>query len=342
MEKTVVLSVIFLEDFMKNNLNKICTLLLFFALVPCMFASGKKDKELKVAFKKGVNAVPFAYLCENKPKLGKDIQLALSACDEYEQVLTEVLGENGQLGILPVEAAAKAFNRSKGALIALGVSGTGNIYLLSKNAGLSGLSQLKGKTLFAFQEGSANDYVMLYLLKKAGLSVGKGEDSVSLDYSIPPAKMTAALNEGHADYAVMPEPYASVAEIKGQGIVRNIDFQKEYAGAETGDTFPVFLLVANAEYVKENQDYVKAFADAYKKAVAWTNAKAARAGVLVQKHELGMMAPVVTKSIPYASYTWIPAAEARKAVEKVLKICLDANPESAGGKLPEESFYYVF
>ncbi len=327
---------------MKNNLNKICTFFLFFALVPCMFASGKKDKELKVAVKKGGDAVPFAYLCENKPKLGKDIQFTLSVCNDYEEVLAQVMDEDGQLGLLPLEAAAKTFTLAGGKVVMLGVCENGNVYLLSKNAGLSALTQLKGKTLAAVHEGSVSDSVIRYLLKKAGLSVGEGQDSVKLDYSIPASGMTAALHSGDALYALMPEPYATVAEIKGQGIVRNIDFQKEYAAVEDGAAFPAYVLVANAAYVELNGEYVRAFADAYKKAVSWTNGKAFRAAVLAQKYELGMMAPVVANSIPHASYTWLYAAEARNVVEAVLKICLDANPDSIGGRLPDETFYYVF
>ena len=327
---------------MKNNLNKICTLFLFFALVPCMFASGKKDKELKVAVKRGENAVPFAYLCENKPKLGKDIRFALSVCDDYSDVLAQMLGEGVPLGILPLEAAVKVFNRDAASLVALGVCENGNTFLLSKNAGLTALTQLKGKTVASCQEGSASDYVARYLLKKAGLSIGEGAEMIKIDYSLPLAGMTAALNAGDVHYAFMPEPYATVAEIKGRKIVRNIEFQKEYAAVESGEPFPAFLLVANAAYMEENKDCVKIFLDAYKKAVAWTVGKAPRAAVLAQKYELGMMAPVVANSIPHASYTWLFASEARKSIEAVLTICLDANPDSIGGKLPDETFYYVF
>ncbi|MBQ7160063.1 MAG: ABC transporter substrate-binding protein [Treponema sp.] len=307
-----------------------------------MFASGKKDKEFKVVAKSGAAVAPFAYLCENNPKLGKNIQFYFSVCNEYEEVLSALIQGDAPIGVLPVEAAAKVFAQVSTSIVALGVCGNGDLYVASKNSALTSLSHLKGKTVAGVSQGTAADYAVRYLLKKAGVPVGENDDSVHLDYSVAPADMTAALQKGTVQYAIMQEPYMTVAEIKGNDISRSIDFQKEYASFEDGASFPVFLLVANANFMVENKDLVQAFVNAYKKATDWTNAKPAQAAALVQKHNLGMIAPVVVRSIPYASYVWVDAKSAASDIERVLKICLDANADSIGGKLPDETFYYVF
>ena len=166
---------------MKKNLNKICALFLFFALVPCMFASGKKDKELRAVAKKGMQSVPFAYLCENKPKLGKGVQFTFAAYAEYEQVLSDIVQGKAALGVLPVAVATKVFEKDKDSIVALGVCGNGNLYVLSKDASVSSLSHLKGRSVTSCMKDTDVDYVLRYLLKKNDIPLNQAEDGIAID-----------------------------------------------------------------------------------------------------------------------------------------------------------------
>ena len=37
---------------------------------------------------------------------------------------------------------------------------------------------------------------------------------------------------------------------------------------------------------------------------------------------------------------WAPASEARKPLEEYFKVLLKSNPDSIGGALPDEKFYF--
>lgn len=327
---------------MKTNLNKLFIFFLFFSLVPCLFAAGKKDKEFRVAAKKGMAAAPFAYLCENNPKLGKDIQFTFSAYNDYDQVLSDLLQGTAMVGVLPVEVAAKVYLQDSGSIVALGVCGNGSLYVVSKNRAISSLSQLKGRTVAAFNPDTSVEYMFRHLLKKNDIAVDGTENGVKIDFSIAPANITSALISGSVEYALMTEPYVSVAEIKDSEIARNIDLQQEYAAFADGEPFPAFLLVANKKYLQENRDTVKAFVSAYKIATDWTVGKPLRAGVLLQKHDFGMIAPVASHAVPYASLTWTDAKPARHDIEAVLNVYMPFTSDNPEKKLPDELFYYVF
>ena len=88
-------------------------------------------------------------------------------------------------------------------------------------------------------------------------------------------------------------------------------------------------------------DYnVKSFEKQVEKAIAWTVKNPAQAGILAEKHKMGLAAAVVEKSIPNGSYVWVPAKKGRRQIEKLLSIFLENQPESIGGKLPAEGFYF--
>ena len=51
-------------------------------------------------------------------------------------------------------------------------------------------------------------------------------------------------------------------------------------------------------------------------------------------------APVAQKAIPNCNITYIDGEEMKAALSGYLSVLMEQNPESVGGKLPEDDFYY--
>jgi NitT/TauT family transport system substrate-binding protein len=60
----------------------------------------------------------------------------------------------------------------------------------------------------------------------------------------------------------------------------------------------------------------------------------------VEKHDFGLKAAVAAAAIPRSNYVFIPAAEARPSVEALFRVFLQFSPDSIGGGLPGDLFYY--
>jgi NitT/TauT family transport system substrate-binding protein len=101
-------------------------------------------------------------------------------------------------------------------------------------------------------------------------------------------------------------------------------------------------LVVSAKLASSNPAAVKAILVAVSDSIAWVKSDPATAGALVEKHELGLKAPIAAKAIPRSAYVFTPAREARPAVEALLKVFLAATPASIGGRLPDDAFYAAF
>lgn len=307
---------------------------LFAAAMLCA-AGGNNDGVLRVATLNGPSSVPVAYLYEHTPEL-PDTVARFEVLANAAAVLPKLIKGEVSVGVLPANAAAKVYTANNGAIVALGVCGNGNLFLLTKDTAVRTFADLRGKTVACAGQGATPEYVFRFVAQAAGIRA----DEVRLDFSLANADIAAALAAGRVQYALVPEPFATVAQMKSRAVVRAVDVQESYAAATGGASYPMTLLVANAAYAAAHKDVVDAFIAAYQTAVAWTNAHPCEAGELVQRHTLGLTAAVVEQSIPHAAYVWQPAPAARADIERLLRVYLQTAPQAVGGALPGDGFYY--
>lgn len=294
----------------------------------------------KVGVLNGPSGIPCGQLIEEKNENGLNFEIFASAQTELPKLLKGEI----DIGFLPPNAAAKVYNTTKGNLVTVGIAGNGNLFLISKDEKIKSLKNLSGKTVACAGQGATPEYMIRYLLSKNGVKTSDekkaNKKSVTLDFSTPNPQIAAALIEGKFDYALVPEPFATVAESKDPSIKRVLNIQKEFEKSEKIQSFPMTLIVVNSNYAKANPDKVEKFINIYEKASSWTRENPQEAGKSAEKANIGLQAKVAEKAIPNAAFTWKRAKEGKAEIEKLLSIFLDFAPESIGGKLPDEGFYY--
>ena len=336
----------------------------FLLMAAVAFAGGKRDsvgdvpaqespsagnRTINVAALNGPSGIPLAYLFENKPQVpGTDFQFHVVAGADV--LLPKLLKGEIDAGILPPNVAAKVFTKNNGALVVAAVMGQGMLNLITKDEGIVSLEDLKGKTINVAGQGATPEYMFRYLLEANGIAIAADgvvpdANSVSLDFSVPAAEIAADLLAGKIQYAVVPEPFSTVATTKDSSVRRAINLQDEFAAlnkaiGKDSVTYPMTVLVVRKELAETAPQLVAGLLESAKEAVEWTVAHPSEAGALVQNHTLGLQAPIATKVVPNGAYVFIPAKEARPQLEELYSIFLDFAPESIGGKLPDDSFYF--
>ena len=336
---------------------------IFMLMATVVFAGGKKDggdvpnseapsagsRTINVAALNGPSGIPMAYLFENKPQVpGADFQFHVVAGADV--LLPKLLKGEIDAGILPPNVAAKVFTKNNGALVVAAVMGQGMLNLITKDETIASLADLKGKTVNVGGQGATPEYMFRYLLKANGIAIaadGTAPDanSVALDFSVPAAEIAAALLSGKIQYAVVPEPFSTVATTKDATVRKAINLQKEYAAlnkaaGKDSETYPMTVLVVRKELAEKSPEILQGLLANAKNAVDWTVANPSEAGKLVENHTLGLQAPIATKVIPNGAYVFIPAKEARPQLEELFSIFLDFAPDAIGGVLPSDGFYF--
>ncbi|MDY2842596.1 MAG: ABC transporter substrate-binding protein [Treponema sp.] len=339
----------------RNQASRKLPLAFAFALA-CFssFTAFAAPKQVRAGVLNGPSGIPCAYLIENKDSFGIK-NLTFENFTSAQTELPKLLKGEIDIGFLPPNAAAKVFNAGNGAVVCLGITGNGNLFVISKKSGVHALESLRGKTVQCAGQGATPEYMLKYLLSKQNIPVNlnsqaqrdlqssknlsKSENAVTLDFSIPNANIAAALISDKIEYALVPEPFATVAETKSPDVKRVLDIQQLFA-YQNGGSYPMTLLVANAKFAKANKSTVEKFIQAYKQAFEWTVKNPSHAGALAEKNNLGLNAKIVEKAIPNAAFTWKSAPDGRTEIESLLSIFLENAPESVGGKLPADEFYF--
>ena len=298
--------------------------------------------QIRIGLLNGPTCVPAAYLMENKKTISA-AELTYEKFADPQALLPKMIKKEMDIGFMPANVAAKVYNSGNKTIICCAVVGLGNLSLITTDENIRRFSDLKGKKVYVAGQGATPEYMFRYLLKENNLTATGDNADVALDFSIPTAQLAAQLISGKIQYAVVPEPFATIAKSKSDKVRSALDFQKEYlevTGKKAEELYPLSVMVVRADFAKENPKLMEALLADYDAAVNWTNNNAAEAGALCEKHSLGLAAGVVTKAIPVSNYTFVPAASAKKSIEKLLKLFLEGDKTSIGGKLPDKGFYY--
>jgi NitT/TauT family transport system substrate-binding protein len=313
----------------------------FISLIFFTFSLVAQASQIRVGLLNGPTCVPAAYLMENA-KTVEGNQLTFEKFADPQALLPKMIKKEIDIGFMPVNVAAKVYNAGNKSIICCVVVGLGNLSLITTDENIHRFSDLKGKTVYVAGQGATPEYMFRYLLEKNGIAVDS-PDGVSMGFSIPTAQIAAQLISGKIDYAVVPEPFATVAQTKSDKVFVAVDFQTEYEYYEgKGKVYPLTVMVVTKKFADSNSKLLKSFLTAYEKSYKNTIKNPKQAGALSEKFELGLAAGIVTASIPKANYVFVASSsgKAQPKIEELLNIFLAFEPASIGGKLPDEGFYF--
>jgi NitT/TauT family transport system substrate-binding protein len=316
--------------------KKTVLLVLFgFFLSGFLFArAAGEGKPLTIYGLRGPSGVGMVLLFEEPPRIsGFDVKL--EALTRSDLIAARFISGEATVGILPPDVAAKIASSGKDIRVAA-VIGMGMLSLLTSDPDVRGLENLRGKTVEIAGQGATPDYVFKKILAFYGLTPGR---DLTLGYSLAYPEIAQSLIAGRVSTAMLPEPFATMALLGKPGLRVISDIQEEWVRAGGSGNYPITLLVVDGAFAAANRGAVDQILSEIKKSSEWVRANPAEAGTLVEKHNLGLRAAVVTAAIPKSNYVFVPAAEARPSLEALFRTFLEYDPVSIGGTLPPSRFY---
>lgn len=286
----------------------------------------------------GPSGIGMIRLFENPPRIN-GFQVKVESLAQADLMAARFISGEAKVGVLPPNVAAKIASTGKAVQVAA-VLGNGMLSLLSSDGGVRRLEDLKGKTVAVAGQGATPEFVFRKILLAHGLNP---ERDLKLDYALAISEISLSLIAGRISLALLPEPFATMA-LSGNSSLKAVgDIQEEWAranGAASGSSYPMTVLVVDAAFAKAQPEAMRVILAEVKASIEWIKANPAEAGALVEKHNLGLRAQAVRASIPRSSHTFVPAVEARPSLESLFRAFLEFAPQSIGGALPKDSFYY--
>ena len=312
------------------------------ALAPSETAPAEKTA-VNLAVLKGPSGVGAA-------KLLADSDAGETANDYAYSILadnTEIVAglSSGSLDIAAVASnvAANLYNKTNGGIQIAAVSGLGVLYILENGDTVHSMADLAGRTIYATGQGANPEYVLNYLLTENGV------DPADVDIQWKTGdEITTLMVSGEADLCMLPVPAATAVQLKNADVREALDLSAEWDNLQNGSHLTMTTIVARTDFIEENPQAVENFLSDYAASVEFMNdpdnlalSSDENPAQLVASYGITANAQIAEAAIPKCALVCITgASDMRSAIQGYYEVLYQANPDSIGGGIPDDAFYY--
>ena len=245
---------------------------------------------------------------------------------------------NGEIDIAAVASnvAANLYNKTDGGVRMLAVSGLGVLYILENGDTVHSMADLAGRTLYATGQGANPEYVLNYLLTENGV------DPADVDIQWKTGdEITTLMVSGEADLCMLPVPAATAVQLKNADVREALDLSAEWDSLKNGSRLTMTTIVARTDFIEENLQAVENFLADYAASVDYVNGDPAAAAELVASYGITANAQIAQAAIPKCALVCVTgASDMRGVIQGYYEVLYQANPDSIGGGIPDDAFYY--
>ncbi len=253
-----------------------------------------------------------------------------------DAVVPMIVRGDVDIAAIPGNLAAVLYQRTGGKVEAIGINTLGVLYIVENGSSVASVEDLKGKTIYSAGKGATPEYALQYVLKAYGLEVGK---DVRIEWKSEHAECVAALAADSEAVAMLPQPFATTAMMKDSGIRIALDLNELWQ-EKTGHVLITGVTVARKDFIEGDEAVLGTFLDSYKASVDYINENAAGDGAAIVGH-YGIVPEAVAKAaIPYCNIVLVTGEELKASLSGYLDILYEQNPQSVGGAVPGDDFYY--
>lgn len=256
-----------------------------------------------------------------------------------DEVTGKIISGELDIAAVPTNVAATLYNKTEGQVQIAALNTMGVLYILETGDTIQSVADLKGKTIYATGQGSTPEYALNLVLEKNGLTPG---EDVQIVYAADNAEIAPLLASGEAQVALLPQPFVTSVLTQNENVRVALDLTEEWDKAVNGESgLTMGCVVVRKEFAEQNKEALDRFLDEYKQSVETVTSEEglAHAAELAEKYNI-IKAAVAEKAIPECNIVFIEGDEMEKIASGFLQVLYDANPQSVGGQLPNEDFYY--
>ena len=295
--------------------------------------------DIKVAVLKGPTAIGMLKIMSDAKNDVANNKYTFQVFTDPTLVVPEVVKGNVDIAAVPTNVAANLYHKTNKGISVIAVNTLGVLSIVTNGENISSIADLKGKTIYATGQGATPEYALNYILEKNGLEVGK---DVTVEYKGEHSELAALVTAGKAKIAMLPQPFVTTVTTANENVSVALDLSSEWKKiSEVKDTELVMgCIIVRNEFLNNNKEAISAFLNEYKHSTDYANDKHDKTGELSAEFDI-LPAQVVTNAIPGCNIVFMRDEKMKTNVSAYLKTLYDANPQSIGGQLPDDAFYYV-
>lgn len=256
-----------------------------------------------------------------------------------DELAASIVSEKLDIALVPANLASVLYQKTNGGVSVIDINTLGVLYVVSSDSSIQTMEDLKGKTVYLTGKGTTPDYVARYLLAENGLS----EEDVILEYKSEAAEVAAILKEKEGAVGLLPQPFVTVACAQNENLNIVLDLNEEWnkVQGESGSQLVTGVTIVRRSFLEEQEEAVRGFLDDHKASARAAAEDPDTTAELVVKAGIIEKAPIAKKALPYCNITYLDGEAMKAALSGYLSVLFEQNPDSVGGALPDDNFYYI-
>lgn len=329
----------------KKVMRKVTAAALSFAMMGALLTgcgSGKAEEKVtvKVGALKGATTLGLLPL-EDKAangEAGENYEFSMmTAADELLPMM--IKGEL-DIALLPSNVASILYQKTNGGVTVIDINTLGVLYMVSGDSSVTGVEDLAGKIIYLTGKGTTPDYVLHYILRGNGMDA---DSDCTLEYKSEATEVAALLAENPDAIGLLPQPFvtAACAQNDALSVILDMNAEWEKLQGEDGSRLVTGVTVVRNEFLQEHENAVATFMEEHQASAQSMNSDVENGAKLAAASEIIAKEPIALKAIPKCNITYIDGADMKQALSGYLEVLYEQNPESIGGALPGDDFYYI-
>ena len=330
----------------KQLMGKVTAVALSLAMTGALLTgcgSNKASEEkitVKVGALKGATTLGLLPLQDKAANGGANENYEFSMMTAADELLPLMIKGELDIALLPSNVASVLYQKTNGGVTVIDINTLGVLYMVSGDSSIGSVADLAGKTIYLTGKGTTPDYVLHYILNGNGIDA---DQDCTLEYRSEATEVAALLAENSDAIGLLPQPFvtAACAQNDALSVIMDMNAEWEKLQGENGSRLVTGVTVVRNEFLQEHENAVAAFMEEHKASAESMNTDVENGAKLAVASEIIAKEPIALKEIPKCNITYIDGNEMKQALSGYLQVLYEQNPESVGGALPQDDFYYI-
>lgn len=253
-----------------------------------------------------------------------------------DEIVPLVVKGEVDIALVPANLAATLYQKTNGAIEVANINTLSVLQVVTPgDVEMSDLTALKGKTIYMTGKGTTPEASLRYLVEKNGMSW----DDMTVEFKTEATEVVSALQTDPTAFAVLPEPFATVAiqQLDNRHIALSLGDEWDRV-SDNGSQLVTGVTIVREEFAEAHPAAMLQFAADAAESVAYVNGHPEDAATKIESLDI-VKAPIAKLAIPRCNLVCMTGEEMRTALSGYLDALYTFDPQMIGGKLPDDAFY---
>jgi len=288
------------------------------------------------------------------------LELINSDSDDFEfsgiyatadEISAKITSNKTSVIAVPANYAAILNSKLNNELVVLAINTFNVLSILEKGNSVNAISDLEGKVILVPGKATTPDYTLRYILKENGLEINEIDssqnakpDCVNIVYIAEAAAIPALIKEDKYSLCLVPEPVATSIVIN-IGARRVFKIEDEWGKIADSNDIVTGVIVCKKSFLEKNKQKIDSFLSRYKQSIEYAkdekNYETVANWMAMAEYGLAQNAALAKASLPYCGIGYLDKSEMKLKLNNYYGILYSLDKQSVGGKMPDNSFYYL-